>query len=290
MSFITPLLPNQASIERIAAKSRQIMIGTYIIDAALTEEHNFDSDVTEYPVEQAGDGTDNIRPKPITVTIEGIVSDTPIGKMVDIRVNQGDNGQLDFTPSADALAALTAIRDARLPVPIVTSLKAYDNMAMTSLKIPRDAATGAALRFTADFQQIIFVTNNRTTVRVATPDAQRPRLLGTGPRQAVIIPSKLIIWRKGTPPGAPLGNGGFMSEVVFVGEVSGETISDTGVQIGTGTLPTRVTRFLHADKVTPLNPSEQSAFILDMQRDQRAAFGPGALSQQITRIPTPPKR
>ena len=181
MSFITPLLPNQASIERIAAKSRQIMIGTYIIDAALTEEHNFDSDVTEYPVEQGGDVTDNIRPKPITVTIEGIVSDTPIGKMVDIRVNQGDNGQLDFTPSADALAALTAIRDARLPVPIVTSLKAYDNMAMTSLKIPRDAATGAALRFTAEFQQIIFVTNNRTTVRVATPAAGKQVAQGNKP-------------------------------------------------------------------------------------------------------------
>jgi hypothetical protein len=162
-------------------KKQTVTINKYVIDVSVSEDHNFDSDVTEYPVEQGGAVTDNVRPKPIEVTIEGVVSDTPIGKIADLRDNQGDNGQEDFLPSVDALQVLLAIRDAREPVTIATSLKTFDNMVMSALSVPRDAQTGAALRFSATFQQVIFVTNNRTTVRVATPSNGKQSKLGNKP-------------------------------------------------------------------------------------------------------------
>jgi len=170
-------------------KTVAIMIGTYVIDASITESHVYESQVTEFPVEQGSAISDNIRPKPIMVTIEGIVSDTPIGKMIDQRnAEHGDSAFLPTTdaatakargdaqsaPSTDALAAMLAIRDARQPVSITTSLANFENMALINLEVPRDVTTGSALRFTATFQQITIVTNQRVLVRTSTARTSRP--------------------------------------------------------------------------------------------------------------------
>lgn len=170
-------------------KTVTIMIGTYVIDASITESHVYESQVTEFPVEQGSAISDNIRPKPIMVTIEGIVSDTPIGKMIDQRnAEHGDSAFLPTTdaatakargdaqsaPSTDALAAMLAIRDARQPVPITTSLANFENMVLINLEVPRDVTTGSALRFTATFQQITIVTNQRVLVRTSTARTSRP--------------------------------------------------------------------------------------------------------------------
>src|SRR5690606_1988974 len=98
----------------------------------------------------------------IVVTLEGIVSDTPIGTLAALR------GE-DVRPSDDAFARLLAIRDAREPVTIETSLRVFENMVLQSLSVPRSAQTGDALRFRATFQQIQLVTNERTMIEVAVP-------------------------------------------------------------------------------------------------------------------------
>lgn len=193
-------------------KKTQVLINGYVIDVTTSEEHTFDSDVTEYPVEQGGDITDNVRPKPIIVTLEGVVSDTPIGAIATLRDSQGDNGQVDFLPSEDALATLLAIRDAREPVSITTTLKSFDNMVMTGLSVPRDATTGAALRFSATFQQVIFVTNQRTTVRTATPSNGVQKDLGNKqPGKTKIIQAQTDpgdgVWFDVTAPNPSLGPG-----------------------------------------------------------------------------------
>ena len=170
-----------------------ILIGSYQIDAAISESHQFESDITEFPVEQGSAISDNIQSKAIMVTIEGIVSDTPIGLIATLRNQQAASSDFlpvsdpkqalaavqgsTFLPSVDARTALLAIRDARVPITIATSIRTYENMALQSLTIPVDASTGAALRFTAVFKQIIIVTNLRTTVRTtvlrtASPSGQ----------------------------------------------------------------------------------------------------------------------
>lgn len=177
-----------------------IQIGAYIIDAALSEDHTFDSEATEYPVEQGSDITDNIRAKPIEVTVVGVVSNAPMGAILKTRTFEG--GTLttatkvtdNETPVDDALAALLAIRDAREPVPIITSLKSYDSMAMTSLSVPsRDAQNAESLEFTAKFRQIIIITNARTLVKVAVPSHGRKDKDGHKPVKGYLgVP---MLWR-----------------------------------------------------------------------------------------------
>ncbi|MBA3841174.1 MAG: hypothetical protein H0X39_00885 [Actinobacteria bacterium] len=167
-----------------------ILIGGYQIDASISESHQFESTVTEFPVEQGSAISDNIVPKSIMVTIEGIVSDTPIGPIATLRNQQAASSDFlpfsdpkaaleavkgsTFMPSVDARTALLAIRDARQPITISTSIRTYENMALQTLEIPVDASTGAAFRFSATFKQIIIVTNVRTTIRTATKRTASP--------------------------------------------------------------------------------------------------------------------
>lgn len=59
-------------------KNKFVMIGNFIVDLVINEEHVFEADVTDYPVENGGSFTDNIRPKPMRLTMKGIVTNTPV--------------------------------------------------------------------------------------------------------------------------------------------------------------------------------------------------------------------
>ena len=147
-----------------------VSIANYLVDVTLNEDYTFDSDVTDFPVESGSSIVDNIRPKPIVVRIEGIVSNTPIGNVAQARQNAGNGGNGATPPSDQAYDVLLKIRDAREPVTITTSLRTYENMALQSLSMPRATGRGDELRFNATFKQVTIVTNKRTT-RVATPGA-----------------------------------------------------------------------------------------------------------------------
>lgn len=150
-------------------------IDGYLIDATVQENHTYESEVTKYPVESGSDITDNVRNKPIVITLEGIVSDNPIGQVAIVRNRSvvtpaSSDSSTDFLPSDEALAKLIAVHNAKQPIVVETTLKRYDSMVMTNLEIPRDASTGAVLHFTATFEQVIIVTNNRLFIRVASPN------------------------------------------------------------------------------------------------------------------------
>jgi hypothetical protein len=181
-----------------------IQIDGYIIDASLSESHTFESEVTDYPVESGASITDNVRPKPIVVSIEGVVSDSPIGPVATARNNEtaSPDAELQFLPSEAALDKLLRIRDAREPITIVTSLKTFESMVLTNLDVPRDADTGHALKFTASFQQVILVTNNRTTVKVSPPTSTGlGKKKDLGPKNGITYDTKAgaVIWHHSTP-------------------------------------------------------------------------------------------
>lgn len=147
-----------------------IIIDGYPIDASLSETHTYEADVTSYPVESGATITDNVRPKPITVELECIVSDAPLAVVLQAR-RQKDLADPAFadSPSTEALDRMVAIRDEREPVTIETGLKVYQNMIMTSFVTTLDKDTGKALKFTASFVQITIVSNIRARVRVSSP-------------------------------------------------------------------------------------------------------------------------
>lgn len=145
-----------------------VYIDGFLIDAALSESHKMSANATKYPTESGSKLTDNIQNEPREVTIVGIVSDTPIGTVAAARgsASAAAAGGLDFLPTDEALAKLEALYESREPVPIDTTRRRYESMALIDLEITDDETTGHALNFTATFQQIKIINNNRTIVRV----------------------------------------------------------------------------------------------------------------------------
>ena len=179
-----------------------VMINNYLIDVSVKEDHSFTADVTDYPVESGGSLSDNIRPKPITVTIEGIVSNSPLGEITTSRRTFAGPLATGQASTAEAYALLLAVWNGREPVTIRTSLGTFERMALTSLSIPKSKESGDALHFTAAFQQITLVTNAeyRVATRTSIPNGGKKRDRGSQASDTRAL--KFIIWRKGRPPGS----------------------------------------------------------------------------------------
>lgn len=133
---------------------RLASIDGFFIDCLLSDSHTFDSEVTDFPVESGATISDNIRNKPLIVTMECLISNTPLGQLVQLR-------NKDSTPVDSAYDKLLKIRADRKPVKIFTSLRTYTNMALQSLTIPRESGCGDELKFTATFKQVELVVNKR---------------------------------------------------------------------------------------------------------------------------------
>lgn len=158
-----------------------IVIDGYTIDIAVSEDHSRTAQATAHPIESGSDITDHIIERPKVITLNCLVSDTPIGRLKTLREETGflvGNATEGFVPSDDAHDFLNRLFDERRPVQIDHSLGVDDNMIMTSLSEPRRSSDGKALRFTVAFQQIRIVENERRTVIVATPRSKRKRNRG----------------------------------------------------------------------------------------------------------------
>lgn len=155
------------------------------VDASIKEDHNAEIEVTDHAVEQGAAITDHARPKPVELSIEGMVTNTPISRG-QIRNVTSAMGTVQTTSTSSyaagapgfaeaAYAALRALRDTPKLVTITTGLRKYDNMLMTSLNVPRDAKSGEALNFTVKFKEVRLVVNTTTVVATKQPKAKKPK-------------------------------------------------------------------------------------------------------------------
>ncbi|MGN6103661.1 MAG: phage baseplate protein [Kofleriaceae bacterium] len=240
----------------------------FLIDVTLSEDHTFESDVTKFPTESGGTFTDHIRKEPITITIEGLVTNTPLDAMRTIRQQE--------SPAAAqfAYAFLLAVWNRDEPVTVRSSLGTFRQMALTSLTVPRSREVGDALKFTARFQQIETKSNARVAVkRTATRGSGGKNKQGSkGPEYRERGP---VLWRKGVLPTASgyiyMGGAAFVRDSEFVYWFPYTGVPKTSFPLidvfvgqegtsGTGT-------WLHEDQKTPLTDEEYRRFILDRKRD-----------------------
>ncbi len=128
--------------------TRKAKIGVLELDASLSERHEFENIITDFPIETGGEVSDHIYMKPDRVMIQGFITNSP-PVFFDLTNTLGRNDRV-----GDALETLKSIRDNRELVTVVTGLIIYDNMAMKRLTIPRSSRTGETLRFTAEFVKI----------------------------------------------------------------------------------------------------------------------------------------
>jgi hypothetical protein len=152
--------------------------GVHVIelDAAISTQHTRNVTATKHPVEKGAKITDHLRPEPEQLVIEGLVSNTPLGRTAQTRAVGFVGSEFQTTaaaPSAfgtpgyaeEAFKKLDDIAGKGVLVTIATQYMTYTDMALTSFVAPRDGNTGDALRFTATFEKIVIVSNKLTTIR-----------------------------------------------------------------------------------------------------------------------------
>lgn len=154
-----------------------ILIDNFPVDLSIKEEHKRQNDISNFPMESGSSFSDHVIKKPQTCTIDGLVSDSPIGTMELLRDLEGENAGLK--PSEETRAKLEELDDSKRAVTIVSSLKVYENMILESLDIPKDKDHEGGLWFTAVFKQAKIIKNQVT--RVAAPALQKTRPLGPKP-------------------------------------------------------------------------------------------------------------
>ena len=183
--------PVKASIETIVGVERV----SVPMDASISESHERTATISQNEVEDGSNIADHVRLNPERLTMEAIISDTPVtllasgiglgiasasqlatsavggvaGQLLSEVVGSGLGtlaGLLTGTPRdpADGFRFLEELWRKRTPFTVVTALKRYENMVIQSLGVPRTASIGKSLRFNITFEQIRIVSSSLITI------------------------------------------------------------------------------------------------------------------------------
>lgn len=117
--------------------------GRLEFDLLTSEEHNFSSTVTSHPVEDGSEITDHIQNEAESGSISGIISNFSIYSRGFVT-----------NRAQDAFDLLYEIWKSRELVTVVTVLKTYTDMAITSAPVARDGDSGESLVFQINFQKV----------------------------------------------------------------------------------------------------------------------------------------
>lgn len=122
-------------------------IGSLVIDAFISETHSRSNSISVYPVESGSDISDHIQEQSKSLSITGMIS----------PVEDGSNIISSFLE-------LEEIMKTKETLTIVSGLKVYTNMVVTSLVIPRTSRNGASLNFSATMNEIRIVSSQAVTI------------------------------------------------------------------------------------------------------------------------------
>jgi hypothetical protein len=136
------------------------------LDVTQDEIHEWNNDVTQFPVEIGSQITDHIQPMPDRITISGVISNSSIGEVALGKINNGD----DLVQ--DAFDLLRKLMDDRILLTVYTRYKVYTDMALKSCNIPADASIGDSIKFKMEFVNVRLV--NTQTIDV--PDGISKKL------------------------------------------------------------------------------------------------------------------
>lgn len=127
---------------------------TLEFDAVMREEHSAESDLTEHVVESGAAISDHKRPKPRNISIEAIVSNTPLsfppqsgfatGTITsEVRPDTGPAQATvrsfsgEFDRIQDVEQTLDRLRREAIDLTVETRVRTYENVQLLSVNIPR---------------------------------------------------------------------------------------------------------------------------------------------------------
>lgn len=126
--------------------------GRFVFDAVFNTDHSANLTVTQHPVQSGASISDHAYMEPDEVSLE-------VG-MTDVAAEAAGTSR-----SVNAYTQLRAIMELREPVTLITRLKTYENMIITSISAPDDVKTMHALRASVYFQQLNIVSVSTVTVQ-----------------------------------------------------------------------------------------------------------------------------
>lgn len=148
-------------------------INTISVDATLEEVGTDMLQITEHPVEAGANITDHSFYRPAELTMHCGWSNARSLFATSLGGNQTFSGgrmvKDDYVSSI--YSQLLALQQSLQPFSVVTTLRFYKNMVITSLALTRDQKTSQALMVTVTMRQIIIVSTSTTTLAPTTAQA-----------------------------------------------------------------------------------------------------------------------
>lgn len=145
------------------------------LDCSITERHASTVELTRHAIEEGDDPVDHARKLPDRLSLDGLFSNTPVGKAEAEARGNTSVGASGY--AQQQYGKLLELLKARRAVTIRTELRAYQNMVLVSLEVPRDSKIGDAIRFSATFEEIRFVKSELVRLELVT----RPNTVPTKP-------------------------------------------------------------------------------------------------------------
>lgn len=142
--------------------------GAVIFDASVVENHSQNATVTKYPVETGSDIADHIRVEPLSFTMTGAVSNTPIIPLASLTA-QGDRR------AENAFEKLRELQEKGALLTVTTTLRTYKNMVLTAISVPRDASRGNIVEAALTFEEMVTAKADLVAAREAADPARAPQ-------------------------------------------------------------------------------------------------------------------
>lgn len=153
-------------------------------DASINETFSKTAEVTDHPVESGADVTDHIRRLPEEITLRGWVSNDPIAILASLRFGPPPRKRAE-----DAYDDLRRIMDNGQLVKVVTSLRDFENMALTSIAVTREKDSGRILDATIGLREIV-IASTEVTEPPEPQQSNRGKKRQTGKQVAKEIPDQ----------------------------------------------------------------------------------------------------
>ena len=160
----------------LVGKKAQVQIGEVSVDASISESHSIEGEITSHPVESGSDITDHYRVNPREISLEAVVTSTPIatGYPAQTAINSVKSIIAKDDPVMNAWQEVERYFEKRIIITINTSLKKYKNMILTSFNVTRNSAKGQSLHFSLTAREIRVVsTVEKARITVPEPKPKK---------------------------------------------------------------------------------------------------------------------
>ena len=160
-----------ALLELVFGDVRRAKIGVVTLDASVEEQHRKQNEITEHPVEEGVNISDHIRRRPAEITIQGVITDTPLYITPSLFAPNPVDGRASTQARvAAAYDRLEQIMDDGELIDVVTTLRDYQNMHPTSFEVTRNAETGNVLSFRMALREV----KTAIAEELSVPDPEDP--------------------------------------------------------------------------------------------------------------------